>query len=168
MCAPGSKEFTVRLRWLSLALFFVWHILRACIGTVFELEYLRSGTIPPGAPSKWQSDSEVAQHNADLDTFVATVAAHDVADLPLLPADELEFLLSGAIPPGAPSKWRASTEVLQEMEALDDYVEALAAHDLAGQPIYAAAAFDLFSPNASLAAAGWEDWDIFQCLFCRL
>ena len=64
--------------------------------------------------------------------------------------------------PQAPSKWHASTEALNEIHGLEDYVAALAAHDLqVEQPSYAIAAFDLDHEHPLANFAGLEDWSSF-------
>ena len=66
------------------------------------------------------------------------------------------------IPEPAPGGWKMSREALEEVHLLQDYVDAVAQHDLlVNVPVFAIAAFDLASHNATEVSAGLVDWDRF-------
>jgi len=65
-------------------------------------------------------------------------------------------------PPSHGYKWHASPEAVWEVEAVQDYLGALAAHDMhEGTATFVATAFDLFHDNITMALFGLADYDAF-------
>ena len=62
------------------------------------------------------------------------------------------------------SKWYYSQDALDVIHGAQEYIAALARHDLrGGSNVYVAAAFDLAAPNPNVRARGCRDW----VAFCR-
>ena len=75
---------------------------------------------------------------------------------------EMAYLAAGVIPPYAPSKTYISQEAQWELQGAQEYVAALAAHDLANTGnVFAAAAFDLRSSSVMELSQGLADWSSF-------
>ena len=61
------------------------------------------------------------------------------------------------------TKWYASQEVLDDVEGLQRYVAALAAHDINGSAnVFAVAAFDLVAQDTDAVTQGLIDWAAFR------
>ena len=76
---------------------------------------------------------------------------------------EVGYTFHGGWLQDVPSKWNTTAEVLNDVHGLEDYVAALATHDLQVEhPIYAAAAFDLNHANSIANAQGLDDWNAFM------
>ena len=122
MCAPGSKAWKHRKRWLQL-----WWLGAAC-AFVF-----------------WSS----VQH----------IIACEVR---YLVDSEMDYLMYGAVPLHAQSKSYASEEAMYEITGAQEYVAALAAHDMAHSgSVYITAAFDLAADDPDEVAQGLLDWQAF-------
>ena len=75
---------------------------------------------------------------------------------------ETLYLTAGVIPPYAPSKTYISQDAQWEIQGVQEYVAALAAHDLANMGnIFVAAAFDLRSLTVVELLQGHADWRSF-------
>ena len=75
---------------------------------------------------------------------------------------EIMFLSQGVIPPYAPSKTHISQDAQWELQGVQEYVAALAAHDLANTGnIFVVAAFDLGTSSIVELSQGHADWICF-------
>ena len=75
---------------------------------------------------------------------------------------EIGYLSEGVIPSYAHSKTHFSQDARLEIQGLQEYVAALAAHDLANTGnVFVLAAFDLGSSSIAELSQGHADWTCF-------
>ena len=87
----------------------------------------------------------------------------DIPFVDALEAAMLSYEQTGEMIPLGPSKLYASADALHEIELFDNYIAALAEHDVAdGYPIYTLAAFDLCHMDPQQAYIGSLDWIEFH------